>query len=341
MVNFENLASIPLCYATPSLGLNESHTLSRKISAIAKAGYKALEMGMPDLQALAKVKTDDEGDFTKLFDAAQKAGKLCQDAGIEVLVLQPHSQFEGYTDPKVRKQKMERAERWLKLMGLLHCTMLQVGSTDDQTTSSDFDVIANNLRELCQMAETYNVRVAYEPWCWGAHVNTWKHCYDIMKLVDRHNFGLNLDTFQIAGREWADPSEPSGLLNAENRATNLTDSLEELTRIVKPEEIFFLQISDAYKKHITKDYPDWTDETPEAREIWSHSYRALPFDDTRTGYLPVKEVTQAILKTGFRGWFSYEVFLDEMKEMDFDLEAFSKLGLTSHEGLMSAFQDSQ
>ncbi|CCG83214.1 putative 3-dehydroshikimate dehydratase [Taphrina deformans PYCC 5710] len=340
MTKFENLDKIPLCYATPSLGMHDSHTLPKKIDAIARAGYAALEMGMPDLFAFAGIESDGEEDFPKLQSAAERAGQLCRDAKVQVLVLQPHSQFEGYTDTETRRRKFERAERWLRLMKPLGCTMLQVGSNDDKSTSSDFNVIAKDLRELSDLAKTYGVRVAYEPWCWGAHVNTWKHCYDVMKRVDRDNFGLNLDTFQIAGREWADPANPDGLLSTTDRDARFKASLEELASVVKADEIFFLQISDAYRKHITPDHPDWTETTPEAREILSHSYRPLPYDASRPGYLPVKEVTDAILRTGFRGWFSYEVFLDEMKEEDFDLVKFAKLGMTSHEKLMQACQES-
>lgn len=332
----QDLDKISLCYATPSLGMHESHTLDKKISASAKAGYTALEMGMPDLMALAGVESDEAKDFDKLYAAAEQAGKLCREAKIQVLVLQPHSNFEGYTDPATRKGKFERAERWLKLMAPLSCSMLQVGSNDDRSTSSDYAVIAKDLRELSDLAKKYNVRVAYENWCWGAHINTWRHIYDIMKLVDRDNFGLNLDTFQTGAREWADPGQKSGLLDLppEERERRFKKSMEELTNTVKPEEIFFLQVSDAYKVYLTKDNPQWTEDIPEARALLSHSYRPLPYDPKREGYLPVKEVTEAILKTGFRGWFSYEVFLDEMKEKDFDLEKFAQQGIQSHKKLM-------
>lgn len=334
-MTFAKLDEIPLCYASPSLGMHASHTLPKKIEAISKAGYQALEMAMPDLLAYAGLESDDESP-AKLREAATEIGRLCREAGLKVLVLQPHSQFEGYTDPEVRKGKLARAERWLTLMEPLGCDMLQVGSNDDTSTSSDLKVIAGDLRDLSDLAKKYgDIRVAYEPWCWGAHVNTWRQCYDVMKLVDRANFGLNLDTFQIAGREWADPGNASGLLSDPEREANFSSSLADLTRVVKAEEIFFLQISDGYKKHITRDHPDWNETTPGAREIWSHSYRPLPYDSGRPGYLPVKEVTQAILATGFRGWFSYEVFLDEMKEESFDLEAFARLGIKSHARLMA------
>lgn len=324
---------VPLCYATPSLGMHASHDLKRKLRAIKAAGFAACELGMPDLAAYAGL--EDDGGEAREIDTlrvkAKEIGDYCAEIGLKVLVLQPHSQYEGYTGQQ-HADKLARAERWLLLMGPLRCDMLQVGSNDDRASSGDLAVIALTLRDLCDLCSTYGCRVGYEPWCWGAHVNTWSHCHDVLKRVDRENFGLCLDTFQMAGREWGDPSRPSGRLPTEGYAA----SLRRLVEQVKPEQIFFFQISDAYKVHITADHADWIeDETPEAREIWSHSYRPLPFDDSRRGYLPIMECVQAVLDTGFRGWFSYEVFLDEMKQEDFDLEAFAKLAISSHQTIMS------
>lgn len=329
-MTYDNLNDIKLCYATPSLGMHESHTLPRKLEAIAQAGFTAIELGMPDLTAYGQCQ---EHEFDRLYAAAVKVGELCRSLRLKVLVLQPHSQFEGY-DATTLKSRLDRAERWFKVMQPLGCDMMQVGSNDDRSISSDLSVSADNLRELSDLAAKYSCRIAYEPWCWGTHVNTWKHCFDVLKLVDRPNFGLCLDTFQIIGREWADPSNEDCLLNVPDRDERLRKSLHELSQSIKPEQIFFFQISDAYQLHITRDHPDWTDSTPEAREIWSHSYRPLPCDSSRQGFLPVKQCVKAVLDTGFRGWFSYEVFLDEMKDEKFNMTEFAQLARKSHTQLM-------
>ena len=71
-----------------------------------------------------------------------------------------------------------------------------------------------------------------------------------------------------------------------------------LTAKVLPEKIFFLQISDAYEMDPPLDKePDEQGLRPKGR--WSYDYRPLPYD---RGYLPVVEVTKAVLGTGFRGW---------------------------------------
>ena len=75
------------------------------------------------------------------------------------------------------------------------------------------------------------------------------------------------------------------------------------------------------------------------RGRWSHDFRPLPFEE---GYLPVTEVTRAVLETGFRGWFSYEAFdggkdgkgLPESREAD--LMAIAKRAMVAQRELLSA-----
>lgn len=76
---------------------------------------------------------------------------------------------------------------------------------------------------------------------WGSHARAVhaEHANESVAPVDRPNFGLCLDTFQITGREWADPSEPDGLLagfaSAEERNAALTKSLNELSTTIPGE----------------------------------------------------------------------------------------------------------
>lgn len=59
----------------------------------------------------------------------------------------------------------------------------------------------------------------------------------------------------------------------------------------------------------------------------------MPFDG---GYLPVVEVTRAVLGTGFRGWFSIEIFDSgpDGKGKDYDLKEFTKKAIESHRRLL-------
>jgi hypothetical protein len=125
-------------------------------------------------------------------------------------------------------------------------------------------------------------------WSWGVHVfaldvvpayvrltclnrNTWEQVWDMVDRVDRPNFGINLDTFQILGatlrhhistrylrpipaRAWADIVSPSSsdrtLRDADQVLhTSLTKLTSTLSDPKAREKIVYLQISDG-SKHV-------------------------------------------------------------------------------------------
>ncbi|KAH9939481.1 xylose isomerase-like protein [Amylocystis lapponica] len=181
-----------LAYSTDSAGMHPSHTLPLKLRAIAAAGFVHIELGFPDLEAYAEQQTPG---YAKLDNRGRG------DLDTFVLVVHPFSEFEGYRDVEKRAEGFERAAAWFKVLKALDCEMLQVGSTDDPDTSADYDLIARDLRQLADEAAKQQppIRIAYEMWAWGSHVNTWEHTWEVCKRVDRPNFGLCLDTFQICG----------------------------------------------------------------------------------------------------------------------------------------------
>jgi sugar phosphate isomerase/epimerase len=97
-------------------------------------------------------------------------------------------------------------------------------------------------------------------------------------------------------------SSPSPLRSSSDREATFEKSLEQLAA-TPTEKIIFLQISDAYK--VSPPLEDKTIDDLRPRGRWSHDYRPAPFQG---GYLPVVEVTRAVLKTGFRGTLSMEIF---------------------------------
>lgn len=163
-----------------------------------------------------------------------------------------------------------------------------------------------------------------------------------MKKVDRPNVGLCLDTFQTAGGEWADPTTTSGLIEREGGAEALQSqfetSLDIMSRTIPKEKIYILQISDAYKPKKPLDpEPDESGLRPRGR--WSSCLRPLPFDG---GYLPVVDVTKAVLRTGFRGWLSTEVFdggPDGSNQDWKDMKAYTKKAMVAHERLLKEAAD--
>ena len=116
------------------------------------------------------------------------------------------------------------------------------------------------------------------------------------------------------------------------------ESLQSLAATIPPEKIYILQISDAYKpKEPLYPSPDENGLRPRGR--WSSCLRPVPFDG---GYLPVVDVGKAILKTGFRGWFSMEVFdggPDGQDQEWKDMPGYTKKAMKAHERLLEEVAD--
>lgn len=214
---------------------------------------------------------------------------------------------------------------------------IQVGSSDSPHISTSPDAAAADLAQLADLLAPHNYRLAYENWCWSTHAPTWKAVWQIVQKVDRPNVGLCLDTFQTAGAEWADPTTASGLVEdypggKEALESAFRSSLRELAATVPAEKIYFLQISDAYRPpEPLGTEVDGQGLRPRGR--WSHDFRPMPFDG---GYLPVVEVTRAVLGTGFRGWFSMEIFDGgrDGRGKEYDLSEFARKAMESHRRLL-------
>ena len=118
------------------------------------------------------------------------------------------------------------------------------------------------------------------------------------------------------------------------------ESLKNLSKTIPHEKIYILQISDAYKPK-TPLHPEPDEESGlRPRGRWSSSLRPVPFDG---GYLPVVDVAKAVLQTGFRNWFSMEVFdggpSGESQEWK-DLSEYTKKAMRSHKRLLQELADS-
>ena len=355
-----SLATIPTSYATVSVG-TPTTPLDQKLSVIAEAGFQGIELGFPDILSFSSRhygRDVDAQDFDALCDAGLKIRQLCQDKGLKIVMLQPFSNFEGWAaGSREREDAFRRAEGWIRIMRAVGTDMLQVcvaapgqwftvadhgcdmkvGSTDSPHQPIAIDILASDLRLLADLLAQHNLRLAYENWCWATHAPDWKDVWEIVERVDRPNIGLCLDTFQTAGGEWADPTTASGLIESQGSREELEEkfqkSLEALAATIPAEKIYILQISDAYKPK--KPIAAKQDEQGlRPRGQWSMKLRPVPFDG---GYLPVVDVTRAVLKTGFRGWFSMEVFdagPDGTDEDWKDMKGYVAKAMNSHKRLL-------
>jgi sugar phosphate isomerase/epimerase len=330
---------VPVSFASCSIG-RPKHTLHQKIEAVSQAGFDGIELSFPDLQSFANRHFDRDvaaDDYATLREAGAEVRKLVAGHGLKILVLQPFSNFEGWPrGSKEREDAFARARGWIGIMDAVGTDILQVGSSDSEGITGDVSELAADLAELADMLAQRGYRLAYENWCWATHASTWKQAWTIVREADRENIGLCLDTFQTAGGEWGDPTTWSGRIEKAGLSERELDlsysiSLQELSKTVPAEKIFFLQVSDAYRvRPPLEDKPDESGLRPRGR--WSHDYRPLPYDG---GYLPIGPVVEAVLATGFRGWFSVEVFDGQFeKKYGDDLMAFAKKAMESHKKLL-------
>jgi len=157
------------------------------------------------------------------------------------------------------------------------------------------------------------LRFAYESLCWGTHVSFWEQSWTIVQRIDRDNFGLCLDTFNIAGRVYADPARPSGRTPDADAA--MAASIARLVAQVDVRKVFYVEVVDAERlqHHLTPAHPFYDAAQP-ARMSWSRNCRLFYGEADRGAYLPVRAISAALLQRpgsgglGFEGWVSFELF---------------------------------
>jgi sugar phosphate isomerase/epimerase len=128
-ISRSSLDTIPTSFASVSLG-SPSDPLPNKLRAIAGAGFQAIELGFPDLLSFAQShlgKEIKEDDYENLCLAGQEVKKICAANNLQIMMLQPFSNFEGWPEgSKEKKNAFERAEGWIKIMQAVGTDMLQV-----------------------------------------------------------------------------------------------------------------------------------------------------------------------------------------------------------------------
>ncbi|GAA6022816.1 hypothetical protein JCM8202_003721 [Rhodotorula sphaerocarpa] len=336
----ESLATIPLCYATCSLG-KPTDSLRARLQAISAAGFAHIEFSFPDLLSHASASTGKDvaaDDYDTLCRVTEKEIKpMLEELNLKVFILQPFAEFEGWAEGSEEwKDAWKRVEGWIRIMMAVGTDTLQVGSSDAEKIDTSQKKLVGDLQKLCDRLKKEGFRVAYENWCWSTHAPNWKQAWKLIEAVDRDNMGYNPDSFQIAGAEWADPTAQDGLVEAASdseRNKRFEASLEELATTIPGDKIYFYQISDAYRVQPPLEKKTIDGLRPRGR--WSGAYRPVPYSD---GYLPVEQVTRAVLRTGFRGIFSLEVFDGgkEGKGKEVDFGEFAQDAMLSVQKLLDA-----
>ncbi|ORY10429.1 3-dehydroshikimate dehydratase [Clohesyomyces aquaticus] len=301
--------SLGRCYA--------GHSLSHKLTMASKHGMQGIEIFYEDLADLARPQTP-----TSLLTAARYIYSLCVSLNLEIICLQPFMHYEGLLDRNAHSTRITEIKFWIELAKALHTDLIQVPSSflSADQISADTNLIVSDLRELADIGlqQSPPMRFAYESLCWGTYIDKWELCWDIVTRVDRPNLGICLDTFNILGGIYADPTAASG--RTENAEQEAEDSVRRLVKQIEQhkEKIFFIQVVDAERlqKPLVRGHAFYKEEQP-ARMSWSRNCRLFYGEQEKGAYLPVKKVVEALVKEiGFEGWVSMELFNKAMERTD-------------------------
>lgn len=310
--------------ASMSLGRAWVHGLEHKLSEAAAAGFRGVEIFYEDLEyfarILAGITTDVTPSANQMIAAARQIRTLCGQNKLEIIGLQPFLFYEGLVDREQHNKLIEKLHVWLDIADALGTDLIQIPSNflPASQLSPDTEIMVQDLVEVANIgqARTSPVRFVYENLCWGTHVDTWEAAWEIVRRVDRPNFGICLDTFNIAGRIWADPEVESG--KSEGADEILRASLARLVEVMDVRKVFYIQLVDAERLETPLDesHPYHGQGQP-ARMSWSRNARCFMYETERGAYLPVEEVARAIVHgLGYRGYVSMELFSRTMADPD-------------------------
>ncbi|EXJ78922.1 hypothetical protein A1O3_08422 [Capronia epimyces CBS 606.96] len=303
--------------ASMSLGRAWVHELDKKLREASEAGFEGVEIFYEDLEYLAR--TYGEVSPATLLQASAKLRQTCDALNLTIIGMQPFLFYEGLIDREEHAAKIEKLKVWFKIVKILGTDIIQIPSNFQQGgISGDLDLIVRDMIEVADLGlkEDPPVRFAYENLAWGTYVDTWEKLWEVVTRVDRPNFGCCLDTFNIAGRVWADPASPSG--KTPNADADLKASLENLVKTVDVNKVFYVQVVDAERMTppLTPDHPFHVDGQP-SRMSWSRNARLFLYEQDQGGYLPVVEVARVFLKElKYEGWVSMELFSRTMSDPD-------------------------
>ena len=298
-----------------SLGRAWVHGLPTKLAEAHKHGIKGIELFYEDLEYLAKELAGGASEAS-LHVAANVIRSLCDKYSLTVVCLQPLMLDEGLEDRDEHALRIEKVQLWFRLARVLRTDLIAIASSylPAESLSSDINLIVSDLQQVADLGAQRSppVRFTYESLAWGTRVDTWEACWDIVRRVNRLNFGICLDTFNIAGRIYADPTSTTGkrpMADADMKA-----SLERLAHLVDVSKVFYVQIVDCEKlrEPLVRGHELYVPEQP-SRMSWSRNCRLFYGEESLGAYLPVKEIVRVIFEElSFRGWVSMELFNRDM-----------------------------
>lgn len=313
-----------------SLGRAWSHSLPSKLDAAASHSL-SLELFHEDLVCLAATFPGGPTPSNQLL-AAQTIRSLCSARNISIISLQPFMHYEGLRDRELHEARIaEMRDLWIPLARILGTRVIAVPSSflGEEECVGDEEVIVRDLRELADLGvaaaasasddddeEKGDIIFAYEALCWGTHISTWEQSWEIVQKVSRSNFQICFDTFNLAGKVFADPTRPGGI--KKNAEEEMEATLRRMLETVDVRRIAYIQVVDAERLEtpLIKGHEFYHEDQP-ARMSWSRNCRLFYGEEERGAYLPVYAILKTLLvDLGFEGYISAEVFHRDLGKDD-------------------------
>lgn len=236
--------------------------LAEKLHACARAGFDGVEIMDADLVAAP--------------ESPEEIRAMCDRLGLRIDMFQPFRNAES-VDEEAFADNLRRARAKFELMNRLGTDLLLACSNVDTASVADIAVAVDQLGRMADVAAEYGIRIAYEALAWGRYVNDYRQTWDIVRLADRENLGICLDSFHILSRG------------------HDTAAIEE----IPGEKIFFLQLADA--PSLDMDVLSW-----------SRHHRLFPGE----GDFDLTDFLGHVLRAGYTGPLSLEVFNDTFRQTD-------------------------
>ncbi|KAF7198395.1 3-dehydroshikimate dehydratase [Pseudocercospora fuligena] len=320
-----------LASSTVSLGWHDAHTLPLKLQAAKSSGFKSVEVVHGDLEK--------EADRLGLShnDCAIKIRQHCDELGLKVISIAPFENYEGSPSPLA--QRLRKAFEWIHIARVLGADIVQVpASFDHKSLAVSEDQIIEELRHLADAGlpkegtDEVTIIIAYEPMSWSVRSNTWQHALDLKHRVSRPNFKLCLDTYHILTKLWADCTMPDGKIPGGGQALKL--SLYETLRLMQPEDVALVQLSDAERMQPPISHHGLRSMGKHYAWHWSGVGRIFPLEAEHGAYLPMLDITRTwLIDLGWSGWVSMEIFHKSMDEEERGPQYWAGRGMNSWERL--------
>ncbi|KAI8685406.1 AP-endonuc-2 domain-containing protein [Fusarium keratoplasticum] len=295
------------------------HSLPHKLDMAQKYGFQGIEVFYEDLVDFSK-SFPGGGSPEDQIAAARAIHQLCAARNLTIICLQPFMHFGGLVDRDQHSKRIDELQLWFELVHALGTDLILFPSSflsEDEVTD-DMDLIVADFVEAAEMGLQQEpvVNFAYESLCWGTRTDTWESSWDLVQRVDRPNFGVCLDSYNILGRIYADPASPTGRTSDCEQAT--VDSIKRILSDIDITKVFLVQVADGERLAAPLDtsHPFYNPEQP-ARMSWSRNARLFYGEPQYGGYLPCKQLLRAVIQgLGFEGWLSFEVFNRRLAEPD-------------------------